>query len=160
MQVALAITPADLAAATPVGQLPNPKLDETALAKSNAGLARRAKGQIAPVKATELVSLTSHTNFADGMAAERDCFLTLRQSEQANALRHLFFSERGAKAPAEVVAGTAGGHAPRRAHEWLDEQGGRATRAVGGPLRPLGVGGREARGRSASPRAPGRGSGA
>ena len=103
MQTALAITPADLAAATPVGHLPNPKLDKAALAKSNAELARRAKGQIAPVKATELVGLTSHANFADGMAAERDCFLALRQSEQAKALRHLFFAERGAKAPAELA---------------------------------------------------------
>jgi 3-hydroxyacyl-CoA dehydrogenase len=83
--------------------LPNPKLDEAVLAKSNTGLTRRAKGQIAPVKATELVSLTSHTNFAEGMAAERDCFLALRQSEQAKALRHLFFAERGAKAPAALA---------------------------------------------------------
>jgi 3-hydroxyacyl-CoA dehydrogenase len=103
MQAALAITPADLAATRPVGQLPSPKLDEAALAKSNAGLAHRAKGQIASVKATELVSLTSRTNFADGMAAERDCFLALRQSEQAKALRHIFFAERGAKAPAALA---------------------------------------------------------
>jgi 3-hydroxyacyl-CoA dehydrogenase len=103
MQAARAITPADLAAARPVRQLPNPKLDEAVLAKSNTGLTRRAKGQIAPVKATELVSLTSHTNFAEGMAAERDCFLALRQSEQAKALRHLFFAERGAKAPAALA---------------------------------------------------------
>ena len=40
---------------------------------------------------------------ADGMAAERDCFLALRQSEQAKALRHLFFAERGAKAPAALA---------------------------------------------------------
>ena len=103
MQVALSVTSTDLATATPVGQLPNPKIDEAALAKSNAGLARRAKGQIAPVKATELVTLTSHTNFTDGIAAERDCFLTLRQSEQAKALRHVFFAERGAKAPAALT---------------------------------------------------------
>ena len=103
MQAALIITPADLAAATPVGNLPSPKMDDAALAKTNAGLARRAKGQIAPVKATELVGLTSRTSFADGMAAERDCFLALRQSEQAAALRHLFFAERGAKAPADLA---------------------------------------------------------
>jgi len=103
MQVALAVASTHLAAATPVGQLPNPRIDEAALAKSNAGLARRAKGQIAPVKATELVTLTSHTNFTDGIAAERDCFLTLRQSEQAKALRHVFFAERGAKAPAALT---------------------------------------------------------
>ena len=103
MQAALIITPADLAAATPVGNLPGPKMDDAALAKTNAGLARRAKGQIAPVKATELVGLTSRTSFADGMAAERDCFLALRQSEQAAALRHLFFAERGAKAPADLA---------------------------------------------------------
>ena len=103
MQAALTITPADLAAATPVGHLPGPKMDDGALAKINAGLARRAKGQIAPVKATELVGLTSSTSFADGMAAERDCFLALRQSEQAAALRHLFFAERGAKAPADLA---------------------------------------------------------
>ena len=103
MQAALTITPADLAAATPVGHLPGPKMDDGALAKINAGLARRAKGQIAPVKATELVGLTSSTSFGDGMAAERDCFLALRQSEQAAALRHLFFAERGAKAPADLA---------------------------------------------------------
>ena len=103
IQTALAVTPANLASATPIGYLPNPKLDEAALVKSNAELARRAKGQIAPIKATELVGLTSRTNFADGMAAERDCFLTLRQSEQARALRHLFFAERAAKAPAKLV---------------------------------------------------------
>ena len=103
MQAALIITPADLAAATPVSNLPGPKMDDAALAKTNAGLARRAKGQIAPVKATELVGLTSRTSFADGMAAERDCFLALRQSEQAAALRHLFFAERGAKAPADLA---------------------------------------------------------
>jgi 3-hydroxyacyl-CoA dehydrogenase len=103
MQAALAITPGDLAAATPACHLPNPKLDEAAVAKSNASLARRAKGQVAPVKATELVGLTSHINFIDGMAAERDCFLALRQSEQAKALRHFFFAERGAKAPIELA---------------------------------------------------------
>ena len=101
---AIAITADDLSAITPVGNLPNSTRDDAVLAKIHAGLSRRAAGQIAPVKAAELVTLTSHTSFLDGMAAERDCFLALRQSAQARALRHLFFAERGARAPADLAA--------------------------------------------------------
>ena len=102
-QAALTVTRADLDAAMPVGQRPAPKGDDAVLATISAGLARRAAGQIAPIKAAELVTLTTTTSFADGMAAERDCFLALRHSEQASALRHLFFAERGAKAPAKLA---------------------------------------------------------
>jgi 3-hydroxyacyl-CoA dehydrogenase len=38
------------------------------------------------------------------MAAERAAFLELRQSDQARALRHIFFAERGARAPKGLSA--------------------------------------------------------
>jgi len=101
---AITITADDLHTIVPVSNLPNSVMDDAILAKVNAGLSHRAAGQIAPIKAAELVAVTSYASFGEGMAAERDCFLTLRQSAQARALRHLFFAERGAKAPAELAS--------------------------------------------------------
>ena len=56
----------------------------------------RARGQNAPREAVRLVRLTVDTPFADGLAEERRTFLALRDSEQAAALRHVFFAERAA----------------------------------------------------------------
>jgi 3-hydroxyacyl-CoA dehydrogenase len=66
-----------------------------------AAIAKRARGEVAPLKA--LVSLRNATeqNFADAMAFERATFLDLRGSDQAAALRHVFFAERAAPKPPE-----------------------------------------------------------
>jgi 3-hydroxyacyl-CoA dehydrogenase len=66
-------------------------------------VARRMRGQTAPHHAVALVRQASETDFATGMAAERKAFLELRQGAQAKALRHVFFAERGAKAPAKIA---------------------------------------------------------
>jgi 3-hydroxyacyl-CoA dehydrogenase len=69
-----------------------------------AKIINRSAGQIAPLRAIELVSLSMNANFAEAVAAERKAFLELRQGEQARALRHIFFAERGAKAPSWLSA--------------------------------------------------------
>ncbi|WP_319497919.1 3-hydroxyacyl-CoA dehydrogenase NAD-binding domain-containing protein [uncultured Cohaesibacter sp.] len=61
---------------------------------------RAAKaGHRAPLEALELIRFGSEHPFPLAMAKERACFLALRQSEEAAALRHVFFAERGAGRP-------------------------------------------------------------
>nr|WP_321459697.1 3-hydroxyacyl-CoA dehydrogenase NAD-binding domain-containing protein [uncultured Cohaesibacter sp.] len=56
-------------------------------------------GYQAPLKALELIRFGSEQPFAEAMAKERETFLALRQSDEAAALRHVFFAERGAVRP-------------------------------------------------------------
>ncbi len=56
----------------------------------------RARGQIAPAAlATAMTDALTH-NFAEGCAIERQLFLELRGSDQAKAMRYVFFAERQA----------------------------------------------------------------
>ena len=56
-------------------------------------------GHQAPLKALELIRLGSELPFSEAMAKEREAFLTLRQSDEAAALRYVFFAERAAGRP-------------------------------------------------------------
>jgi len=56
----------------------------------------RARGQDAPREAVRLVRLSAKRPFAEALVEERQTFLALRGSEQAAALRHVFFAERAA----------------------------------------------------------------
>ncbi|HEU4826662.1 MAG TPA: 3-hydroxyacyl-CoA dehydrogenase NAD-binding domain-containing protein [Dongiaceae bacterium] len=56
----------------------------------------RTRGQIAPREAARLVRLSAERAIADGLAEERRTFLRLKDSDQAAALRHVFFAERAA----------------------------------------------------------------
>jgi 3-hydroxyacyl-CoA dehydrogenase len=56
----------------------------------------RARGQEAPIEAVRLVRSSGARPLAEGLADERATFLRLRDSEQAKALRHVFFAERAA----------------------------------------------------------------
>ena len=57
-------------------------------------ITRAARGQISPVKALEAVQAAAELPYAEGLKREREIFLTLRDSDQAKALRHVFFAER------------------------------------------------------------------
>jgi 3-hydroxyacyl-CoA dehydrogenase len=78
------------------GALPNPAPDPEALAAARRQTERRARGQVAPLKAIDLVEAATRLPLADGLALERETFLALRTSDQAAALRHVFFAERAA----------------------------------------------------------------
>lgn len=54
----------------------------------------KARGQISPVRAFDVLEETAHLDFTRGMAREAEVFAELRNSEQARALRHIFFAER------------------------------------------------------------------
>jgi 3-hydroxyacyl-CoA dehydrogenase len=97
--------PADrLAAAVPVGLRPVVAAPAAAFAAARATAGRRMRGQVAPLRAIELLEHAETLPLAEGMQAERAVFLSLRQSGQARALRHLFFAERGARAPDWLTA--------------------------------------------------------
>ncbi|MCB1419889.1 MAG: enoyl-CoA hydratase/isomerase family protein [Notoacmeibacter sp.] len=100
----------EIAGATPlpakrrVSQMESPTPEAEALEAAEAAAARKKAGQIAPRRAIELIALSAETDFADGAAEERKSFLSLRTGSQAKALRHMFFAERGARAPKDIAS--------------------------------------------------------
>lgn len=57
---------------------------------------KSSKGADAPLRALECLRRACDASFADAMVFERQTFLDLRASPQAEALRHVFFAERAA----------------------------------------------------------------
>jgi 3-hydroxyacyl-CoA dehydrogenase len=86
----------------PISALPPARLDEAAIADARAQAAKKMRGQTAPHVAIDLIALSATTSLTDGMIEERQAFLRLRQGDQARALRHIFFAERAARAPAHL----------------------------------------------------------
>ena len=64
-------------------------------------------GQAAPLAAIDLVAASATLPLAEGLKAERAVFLERRGSDQAAALRHVFFAERAAMRPRGDSAGLA-----------------------------------------------------
>lgn len=100
----VAADPATVARTAPIpdrpatGALPAPTPDPAALEATRRQAARRASGQTAPLKAIDLVEAATRLPLAAGLALERETFLALKASDQAAALRHVFFAERAAMA--------------------------------------------------------------
>lgn len=65
-------------------------------------VAKAAKGADAPLRALDCLRKAAEVPFAEAMAYERQTFLDLRGSDQAAALRHVFFAERAAPRPAHL----------------------------------------------------------
>ena len=65
---------------------------------------KRARGEAAPLRALACLRKGVEADFSDAMAFERATFLELRSSEQAAALRHVFFAERAAGRPSHLAA--------------------------------------------------------
>ncbi len=57
-------------------------------------LKKKTRGQISPLRALDAVEQATKTKFAEGLRAERAIFADLRGSDQAKALRYVFFGER------------------------------------------------------------------
>ncbi|MEO0413275.1 MAG: 3-hydroxyacyl-CoA dehydrogenase NAD-binding domain-containing protein [Pseudomonadota bacterium] len=68
-------------------------------------VARKARGAKAPLEALGLVKTACTTSFVDGLAQERATFLALRGTDQAKALRHIFFAETAAKKAPDDLKG-------------------------------------------------------
>jgi 3-hydroxyacyl-CoA dehydrogenase len=94
-----------LATRVAVGDLPGPDMDAAAVEGARTQAEKRMRGQIAPLRAIGLVALAGSAPLDEALHQERASFLELRTGAQAKALRHIFFAERGARAP-DWLAGT------------------------------------------------------
>lgn len=70
--------------------------------EAEAATRKAAKGAEAPLRALACLRRASEVAFPEAMAFERQTFLDLRGSDQAAALRHVFFAERAAPRPARL----------------------------------------------------------
>lgn len=93
----------------PVSARPVAAVAEGFWSEQAAAIAKRARGEDAPLKALACLRRAAEAPFAEAMAHERETFLSLRGSSQAAALRHIFFAERAAPRPPELA-----GIEPRR----------------------------------------------
>jgi len=86
----------------PLSLRPAPEVPDGFWTEAEGTIAKRAKGEVAPLKALACLRRATETDFAAAMQFERATFLELRASEQASALRHVFFAERAAPRPAAL----------------------------------------------------------
>ena len=63
-------------------------------------------GYPAPKACLDVVGMSATKKFDDGIKAERDAFVTLIQSSESKALRHIFFSERAVSQIPDVPKST------------------------------------------------------
>ena len=99
-----------------------------------AAIAKRAKGEVAPLRALDCLRVAAEKPFAEAMAHERATFLDLRGSDQAAALRHVFFAERAAPRPAHL-----GDAAPRPLRSAAVIGGGTMGAGIAAALRDAGL---------------------
>lgn len=92
--------PAELPA--PLSLRPAPTVEPSFWAEAEAAIAKRAKGEAAPLRALACLRQACEADFAAASKLERATFLELRASEQAAALRHVFFAERAAPRPSTL----------------------------------------------------------
>lgn len=76
------------------GQLAVPAFDASAFAAARAQVEKKARGQIAPVVAGELVAASAGLSFPEGLARARKSFFELMHGDQSRALRYAFAAER------------------------------------------------------------------
>lgn len=86
----------------PLSLRPAPTVEPSFWAEAEAAIAKRAKGEAAPLRALACLREACEADFAAASQLERATFLELRASEQAAALRHVFFAERAAPRPSTL----------------------------------------------------------
>ena len=102
---AAAITDQIIGQAVPVGKRAIVVIDDAKFDVARDLAQRKMRGQAAPLIAIDLLQAAQSQKLEAGLVSERASFLTLRQSDQARALRHVFFSERGArKIPVDLIS--------------------------------------------------------
>lgn len=76
------------------GTLAVPAFDGGAAEAALAIVAKKARGQLSPIRAAEVVMVAATLPLSEGLAIERATFVELMESSQSRALRHAFFAER------------------------------------------------------------------
>lgn len=75
-------------------ELAIPAFDPAAFDQAASDVIKKARGALAPAAIVDCVRMATTVPFADGVAAERQTFLKLVVSDQAKAMRYVFFGER------------------------------------------------------------------
>ncbi|MEQ8291473.1 MAG: enoyl-CoA hydratase-related protein [Roseovarius sp.] len=83
----------------PVSELNSGELPSEVFEAARRAAEADMPGQIAPQRAIDLIEVSQHMPFDDGLIQERAAFLDLGHSAQSKALNHVFFAERAARAP-------------------------------------------------------------
>jgi 3-hydroxyacyl-CoA dehydrogenase len=78
------------------GALPVAAFDRAAAEMKIAAIERKARGQVSPGQAARAVLFSAELPIAEGLKREREIYSNLVVSDQAMALRHVFFAEREA----------------------------------------------------------------
>ena len=86
---------------------PVPPFDAAAIDAAIAAIEKKARGRRSPGEAARTTRLAADLPFAEGQAREREVFLRLVASDQAAALRHVFFAEREVAKVAKTEGVTA-----------------------------------------------------
>ncbi len=81
----------------------HPPATEDYFKKQRDQLLEKFRGQQSPVNALDAIRGAVKLPFEDGLKQERKIFSKLRNSDQARALRHVFFAERAVSKPPEYT---------------------------------------------------------
>ncbi len=71
-------------------------LDKARLEEIREDIKKKQRGVMAPLVAVDMIEVAATRPFEEGLKAERDEFVKLRDSDQSAAMRYMFFAEREA----------------------------------------------------------------
>ncbi|WP_341861304.1 FAD-dependent oxidoreductase [Gymnodinialimonas sp. 57CJ19] len=104
VEAAFMVNTEELGCIVPTWEFNPPEADADVLAAARDRVAKKMSGQIAPQRAIDVIEAGLSLPFHEALTIERAAFIELKGGDQAKALRHIFFAERGAKAPADLDA--------------------------------------------------------
>ena len=77
-----------------VGELPRPAFDAEAFAAARALWAKKARGEVAPLKAIDAVEAATRMDLDEGIKEDRRLFRELMETPQRAGMIHAFFNDR------------------------------------------------------------------
>ena len=102
IEAAFLVNSEALGCIVPTWEYHAPAHDADLFRMARENLQAKMPGQEAPVRAIEVIEAGLALPFHAALAHERRVFLELKTGSQSKALRHLFFAQRAAKAPAHL----------------------------------------------------------
>ena len=102
IEAAFLVNSEALGCIVPTWEYHAPAHDADLFRMARENLQAKMPGQEAPVRALEVIEAGLALPFHVALAHERRVFLELKTGSQSKALRHLFFAQRAAKAPAHL----------------------------------------------------------
>ncbi|MFK8079482.1 MAG: 3-hydroxyacyl-CoA dehydrogenase family protein [Granulosicoccus sp.] len=106
VDAAFMVNTEELGCLVPVQELPAPEINKELLDAARNQADTDNPGQIAPLQVIDVIERGLALSFHEGLAVEWDAFVSLRNAEQAIALRHVLHVEHNAKPVSEILADT------------------------------------------------------